>query len=256
MHNQEIYIYIDDSSVFQIKNLMNNPKFYYSGLFFASREAKEIAEIKYLEWEKYVRCLKKSFSGFNYFAFYCKNHKKELKGSNLKNNEKKLFFNLINSQWITITWIADIRKIFEYNNRKILIKNQNKITNLWGNSKDILTYKQYAIKRIVKEGINKMILQNQINPNKKTLVKINIDYQNQSISNAYYQSLEEWVFKELIGAVNSLNNNALFKKDNLKVKIQYLDSKENPLIRAADVFANANYKMNQNLKLKTREKFY
>lgn len=98
----------------------------------------------------------------------------------------------------------------------------------------------YSIRRLIKEIINKLIIEKVINPNLPLNVIINIDQQTTK-SNGYY-NLRDGITEELkYGIVNYNYSNyikPIFFSD-LNVTLTYQDSKSSYVVQAADLLAGS-----------------
>lgn len=125
---QELHIYIDDSGVFH----KNNKYFVYAGFVFLSKSEKEIAKRKY---KKLVSQIKKA-----------ENIVGELKGCNLPRKHKRALFNVFR----------------EYESLFVVVTNDHIHEKIMSVSKSRHRFKDYALKRIIKEKVNYFIRNNKI----------------------------------------------------------------------------------------------
>ena len=91
---------------------------------------------------------------------------------------------------------------------------------------------------MVKKGIQGLIKDNLLDPNKDLNIIFLIDEQNYK-SNGYY-NLEESIYEELKCGIKNVTKNAIFPgiiKGNLRISLLFKESKTNYLIQAADLIA-------------------
>lgn len=204
---QEIFIYIDDSGVLHCNS--KNRYFVYAGYIFLSNEDKNIARRKYKSLSKKIR-LNKGIKG-------------ELKACNIgKRNKNALYKVLKNYESLSVT--VDIGKIYDR-----ILKDKH----------SIVRYKDYAMKRIIKEKIKALISKNKINVDEDVTISLFID--NQNIATNGYYNLKGSIYEELKNGIRNFDygmiHESIFKGD-VNVNVRYCDSKIDYLIQASDILAN------------------
>ncbi|MEE1130186.1 MAG: DUF3800 domain-containing protein [Caryophanon sp.] len=203
-----IYIFIDDSGVFH----PNDAYFVYAGYVFLSKKESEKARRKY---RTLVSKLKKQLGT-----------KGELKASLLKRKHKRALFNVMRQEESFFVAV---------NNRKV--------------RKAIMTvtdsrhrYKDYMLKRIVREKLTHLIRSEQVNPYEDLTIEIAIDEQHTAM-NGYY-NLKSAIYEELVLGVPNFDYGKKYKPilyGKLNIDVEFCNSASNYLIQASDILANRVY---------------
>lgn len=106
-------------------------------------------------------------------------------------------------------------------------------------SKSVCRYKDYILKRVIKNKIRKLIDQQIISPRNDIYLRIFIDEQMTATDGIY--GLRETIKEELQHGIKNYDYGTfhppLFQKKVL-VDVQYCDSKSNYIIQACDILAN------------------
>ena len=183
--------------------------FVYAGYVFTDREILENVKRKYISANKKLKSIL-SRTG-------------ELKAANLKSKHKRALFNSIVG-CDSVSAIVDISRIYDY----VLL-----------NKKSICRYKDYVLKRCVKEKLKQLIADSVISENEDIKISIYIDEQ-LTATDGYYD-LRDSIKEELqFGILNfdyGIMHHHLFNS-NVIVNIQYCDSSSNYMIQASDILAN------------------
>ncbi|EHI73847.1 Protein of uncharacterised function (DUF3800) [Streptococcus criceti] len=201
----KISLFIDDSGVFH----SNNDIFVYAGDCFVSDYEKMSAKHKYKKINKEIS---KSL-----------NRSDELKASNLKRKHKRALYKVLEKE-ISFSVVIDIQKIKEY-----VIKDK----------KSRQRFKDYALKRIVKELFKVLIDRGIICKTDDINLFVNIDQQGFS-TNGFY-GLGDGIFEELHEGITNFNYGNFFPPiltGNLDVITKSCVSENDYLIQAADILAN------------------
>lgn len=204
---QEIIFFFDDSGVLH----RNEPSgyFVYAGYVFTDREILETAKRKYIHVNKK---LKKSLGRID-----------ELKAANLPVNHKRALFNVLR-EYDSIAAAVEIEKVYDH---------------ILADKKSICRYKDYVLKRTVKEKIIQLISDGNISKNEDIKIMIYIDMQ-LTATNGYYD-LRDSITEELQYGIANFDYGIIHPRlfnSNVTVNIQYCDSQFNYMIQASDILAN------------------
>lgn len=205
---QTMYVFIDDSGVLH----PNDPYFVYGGYIFLSYQEKERAE---REYRTLVSKIRKKL-----------NIKGELKACRLSRKHKRSLFNIMKNE----------ESFF------VAIDNSKVRESIMKETRSRHRYKDYVLKRIIKEKVKYFIRNKQIDPNKKLRIKICIDEQH-TASNGYYD-LKSSIYEELIAGVSNFDYGKTFEPilyNGLDIEIRFCDSSYNFLVQASDIWANRVY---------------
>ncbi len=227
-NEQELYIYMDDSG----QLTKSNPEqtiFVYGGLYFLSkleadnfsRQYKSIVNsIKY----KYCKDFENDDGLDNYFCYKhpinsCIYKCPELKSSKLEKKDRRHLLNFIK----------------KYNTSVVVIDNSKLKDYIFDNKASVGRFKDYAIKREVKNIIEKLISENKLNPLQPVKIYLNLDQQT-TISNGYYD-LQHTIKEELQYGIINYNYGTMYPPilSEVDVKIKYKDSYYSYNIQAADL---------------------
>lgn len=208
---QEVFFFFDDSGVFH-KNAPGG-YFVYAGYVFTSREELNDARRKYIHANKK---LKKALGRTD-----------ELKACNIEIKHKRALFNSV-KDFNSTAVVVDISRVYDY---------------ILSDKKSICRYKDYVLKRCVKNQLKRFIADGNIVKDKDVVINIYIDEQ-LTATNGYYD-LRDSIMEELQhGIVNfdyGITHQHLFDA-NVKVNIEYCDSSHNYMIQASDILANRIWK--------------
>ena len=205
---QIVYISLDDSGKLNYKEKY----LVYAGLFFTNRD--ELNHFKSLYKKIRDDIAKKDIY----------KNVEELKGYTLKSKDR----------------LRLLRFVYRFNTTGLIVDN-SKIE-----KQDILSskdskgrYRDYVIKLLIKSIIIDLINKKQIDPNKQTVLIINMDQETAKTNGRY--KLDEGIYEELVKGINNYNYGfkttpILFNK--LTVKIYTQNSKDSIIIQASDIIAN------------------
>ncbi|MCR5236427.1 MAG: DUF3800 domain-containing protein [Lachnospiraceae bacterium] len=204
---QEVIFFFDDSGVMH-KNAPGG-YFVYAGYVFTSREELNHARRKYINANKK---LKESLGRSD-----------ELKAANLKPRHKRALYEAV-KEYASVSVIVDLSRVYDY-----ILKDK----------KSICRYKDYVLKRCVKNRLKRLIANGDINKDEDIEIHIYIDEQ-LTATNGYYD-LRDSIREELqYGIVNfnyGITHPHVFDS-NVIVNIEYCDSSRNYMIQASDILAN------------------
>ncbi len=204
---QEVIFFFDDSGVFH-KNAPGN-HFVYAGYVFTSRDELNDARRKYIHANKE---LKRTLGRTD-----------ELKAANLKPKHKRSLFNAVR-EYNSVAVVVDIGRIYDY---------------ILSDKKSICRYKDYVLKRCVKNKLKSLITNGIISKDEDITISIYIDEQ-LTATNGYYD-LRDSIMEELkYGIANfdyGIRRPHVFDAE-VRVNIEYCDSSHNYMIQASDILAN------------------
>lgn len=147
----------------------------------------------------------------------------ELKAANLGAKHKRSLFNVMRG-YDAVALAVEINRVYDY---------------ILADKKSICRYKDYVLKRCVKNKLKRLIADGSISKDEDIAISIFIDEQ-LTATNGYYD-LRDSVREELKhGVVNfdyGTQHTNVFNAD-VFVEIKYCDSKYNYLIQASDILAN------------------
>ncbi|VWL85601.1 DUF3800 domain-containing protein [Oceanivirga miroungae] len=204
-----LYIYSDESGVFDKKT---NDFFVFAGILFTSRDDRNKLKSKYLTLEKSIKYDKEI------------SPKEELKASNLANKTKKRLYSYLKDV-IKFSVIIDLRKLYDYKGK------DNK-----------QRYLDYAFKIGLKRTLKKLEKNNILKLNE--IERIFIECDEHTIATSGIYDLRDTIYNEFKYGVVNFNHNAQYGAiipDLVDVEVKYLDSKNNALIRCADIVSNFVY---------------
>ncbi|WP_322960175.1 DUF3800 domain-containing protein [Mycoplasmopsis cynos] len=206
-----LYIYCDESGVFD----KNHNNFYViSGYIFLNQSEISKAVAKYDSIEKDIRKIKKI------------PNEQEIKASFLRRDfkSKRRLLNSLNN----------------YTKFAIIIKLQEVIEEIYNHKRDKQRFQDYAFSRGIKEVLLK--LKNNKILNLDEIENITVNFDNRPIASSGKYDLKTSLLKELHDGKFNINWDWFIPGilKNLKnIKLNYLNSKNNYLIRASDIVANS-----------------
>ena len=205
--SQEVIFFFDDSGVLH----RNEPSgyFVYAGFVFTNRNILDIARRKYISANKK---LKRTL-----------NRTGELKASNLKTRHKRSLFNSVR-EYDSVDVVVDISRVYDY---------------ILADKKSICRYKDYVLKRCIKNKLSRLITDETIFPNEDIKISVYIDEQ-LTATNGYYD-LRDSIAEELKYGIANFDYGIQYPplfEENVIVDIQYCDSSHNYMIQASDILAN------------------
>lgn len=212
---QEVYINMDDSG-----KLTEKEKFLvYGGLVFTSLQEKQKFSNQYRNIIKSIKCK------------YCEEHKNlctrdcpEIKSSTINGSERRRIINLCKNY-----------KLFS-----LIVDNSSIYPNIMASKASKGRYIDYVQRITLKEVLRTLIAEKIINPNEEIKICINIDQQTTK-SNGYY-NLRDSIYEEIKHGIYNYNygifHKPLFYSD-IKLTVNYIDSKKSTVIQAADIIAGS-----------------
>ncbi len=245
---QNIYINMDDSG--RLTDEVDEKSFVYGGIYFLSLEEQK----KFINmYKKIVNQIKinycKNFSideeiskefCYTHSSNKCKYRCPELKSNNLEYSDRKRLLKFIKKYYTSVA-IVDNSKVY-----KSIFKDKA--------SKG--RFKDYVIKRLVKEIIQNLVRENKINPHNPVNIILNLDEQT-TVSNGYYD-LKSSIKEELQYGILNYNYDFSFHpilKD-VNVCINYKDSYLYFPVQAADlIVGEVRHKYYEFLKTNDFKKF-
>lgn len=207
---QSIFLFFDDSGVFHKNNQTHI--FVYAGYLFVGNKHKDEARQKYKRLSREIG-KKAGIDG-------------EVKAFKLKNKHKRALLRILN-KYMRLAVIIDLSEVYD------------KIIN---DKRSRCRFKDYALKRLIKEAIKKLIENNEINPDKDVRIYLNVDEQSSSTNGVY--DLGASVKEELQYGIQNFNYNTRYEPilhGDVKVILRYCQSENEYLIQAADILANTVY---------------
>lgn len=209
---QEIYINLDDSGKLTDKEHIS----VYGGLVFLSKKEKDKFITQYRSIINDIKC------SYCNNKNMCNNKCPEIKNTNIKNSDKRRLMNYLKKFYI-VGLIIDNDLVYDHIKADKAAKGR---------------FIDYAIRRLIKEIIIKLIYGNIINPYNPIKLIINIDEQSTK-SNGYY-NLRDGLMEELkYGIVNfnySKKINPIIFSD-LEIRVTYQDSGKSYAVQGADLLA-------------------
>lgn len=206
---QKINFYIDDAGV--LHNNAPGGVFVYAGLCFLDNKGKESASRRY-----------------HAVALQIKNGAHidgEVKASKLEPKHKGSLFSTISQEDL----------IF------LKVNNHDVRDTIMDDKKSIHRYKDYILKRIVKQKIIEYVEDSKIDIHKDICINLMVDEQGTATNGVY--NLQSSIYEELKSGISNFDYGKFFppifpKETNVEVHVLFCDSATNTLIRAADIVAN------------------
>lgn len=222
--SQEVIFFFDDSGVLHKNELSGY--FVYAGYVFTNRNELDSAKRKYIHANKMLKnalCVST-----------------ELKVSNLVPKHKRSLYNSV-KDYRSVAAVVEISRLYDY-----VIENK----------KSICRYKDYILKRCIKNELELMITDGILSKNEDITISIYIDEQ-LTATNGYYD-LRDSIKEELKHGIINFNYGISYPNvfdANVEVIIHYCDSSTNYMIQASDILANriwTSYRIN-NRKLRMKD---
>lgn len=217
-----LYVYSDESGVFDKKT---NSFFVFAGIILTSKEDRNKLKNKYLTLEKSIKYDKEISS------------KVELKASNIANKTKKRLYSYLKDV-IKFSVVINLQKLFDYKGK------DNK-----------QRYLDYAFKIGFKRTLKKLEKDGLIRLN--DIERIFIECDEHTISTSGIYDLRDSIYNELKYGITNFNKNAQYGAiipELVDVEVKYLDSKNNALIRCADIVSNFVYTSYRDMNIDRIEK--
>lgn len=210
---QIIYINMDDSGVLHY----NEEYCIYGGIVFVGSGNRDNFIRKYKSSIKQIKCCYCQSD-----ISRCKHKCPEIKDTNIHAKHKRWIFNII-------------KKNFTY---ALIISNQKIRDDIMDSKGSRGRFRDYAQKRIIKEIVQKLISQGQINPYKPVKLVIRIDQQGTSTDTG--RAFETDIYNELINGTYNYNYNLIYKPvlfSKLEIDLKYVLSHKHECIQASDIVA-------------------
>lgn len=212
---QHVYLYIDDSG--KISKYEDYAIF--AGIVFYDSNQKSEFMNKYRSIINEIKC---SYCEFSVGS--CNNHCPEIKGMNIRNDDRRRLINL-SRNYVTFGTV---------------IINKNLNGDIINRKASKGRFSEYAQRRLIKETVKYLISNEMIDPDKSMYLHINID-EMPTKTNGYY-TLQEGLLEELKHGIINFNYATTFPaiiKGDLEVQVVYRDSSKDCCIQMADILANS-----------------
>lgn len=209
VERQTISIYLDDSGVFTTGN--SSRFFVYGGYSFTNNRDRLTAKSIYKGRVNEIR------------GSLDLDPSDELKAAILSPGHKRSLFEVVK----------------RYNSVDVAVDLSSVYPSIFENKLAIHRYKDYALKRLVKAEIERLIGSGEVDPYKPADLRVYIDQQHTS-TDGYY-TLSESISEELNHGIHNFEYgvfHAPIFKAPISVKIEFCDSAHNYLIQASDILAN------------------
>lgn len=204
---QEVSMFFDDSGV--LHRNAENRFFVYAGYAFVGCSSKDRAKMRY---RMVCRRIQKAIDDDN-----------ELKAAGLEFKYRNDLYRVMKNEH-SMGLTVDIQRVRD---------------NILDDKKSIHRFKDYVLKRLVKDKIVELINLGLINPNEDVKLNICLDEQGTATNGCY--NFKESVYEELINGVHNFNYGYFYEPvlfGGLELTVHYCDSKCNYLIQASDILAN------------------
>lgn len=206
---QEIYINLDDSGKLTTKEKIS----VYGGLIFLSKNEKD----KFItQYKSIINQIKNKYYSQDKMVY------SEIKNTNVMPKDKRRIINYIKKYYIVA----------------LIIKNDCVYKKIITNKASRGRFLDFAIRRMIKEIIKRLIKENKLDAQKDLKIIINID--NQTTKNNGYYNLRDGLIEELKYGIRNFNyGNTLTPIifGNLEVKVCYQNSIKSYVVQAADILA-------------------
>lgn len=216
---QIIYINMDDSGVLHY----NEQYCIYGGIVFIGSEKRDNFIRKYKSSIKKIKCCYCQSD-----ISKCKHKCPEIKDTNIRAKHKRWIFNII-------------KKNFTY---ALIISNQKVREYIMDNKKSRGRFRDYTQKRIIKEIVQELIIEKQINPYNPVKLIIRIDQQGTSTDTG--RVFENDIYNELINGTYNYNYNLIYEPvlfSKLEIDLKYVLSHKHECIQASDIIAGETRKI-------------
>lgn len=205
--SQEVIFFFDDSGVLH----KHEPSgyFVYAGYVFTDRKSLEKARRQYIHANKILKT--------------ALGRTDELKAATLENKHRRSLFKSV-EKYDSVSVVVNISRVYNH---------------ILSDKKSICRYKDYVLKRCVKNKLQTLINTDTISPNEDILISIYIDEQ-LTATNGYYDlrdSIKEELQHGIANFDYGIRHSRLFNA-NVTVQIYYCDSSANYMIQASDILAN------------------
>lgn len=203
-----IYIYSDESGVFDKEH---NEFFVFGGIILFGNKQKEVCSRKYSAAEKTIRKIESLTNDI------------ELKASHITNEHKGKLFRSLN----------------QYKKFSVIVREKRVLPEIFRSKKDKQRYLDYVYKIGVKRALEKEIRDGNINPKEIERLYFYVD-EHTTATNGYYE-LREGLETEFKWGTYNYSYNKFFPPifpDIKDVQLEYCNSKNKLMVRAADIIAN------------------
>lgn len=204
---KNIYFYVDDSGV--LHRNARNEYFIYAGYCFLGKEHREDAHRKYRTLSDNIK------KGLNLHA--------EAKACRLKPKQKNKLYKVMHG----------------YDSFSVAVRISELRSYILNDKNSIHRYKDYILKRVIKEEVKKLLSLGKIDNHEKIHIHIFVDEQNTATNGIY--GLGDSVEEELAKGINNFNYGTFYRPilhGKLFVDVTYCDSSKDYLIQACDILAN------------------
>lgn len=204
---KNIYFYVDDSGV--LHRHAKNQYFIYAGYCFLGKDHRENAHRKYRTVSDRIK------RGLH---LHC-----EVKTCRIKPKQKNKLYKIMRG----------------YDSFSVAVKISEIRSYILNDKNSIHRYKDYVLKRIIKEEVKKLLFMGKIANNEEIHIHIFVDEQNTATNGIY--GLGDSVQEELAKGISNFNYGTFYKPilhGKLFVDVTYCDSSKDYLIQASDILAN------------------
>lgn len=201
----KISIFVDDSGVL----CKNDDHFVYAGYIFLSDEDKNHAKRKFISLLSKIKKERRTTC--------------ELKASELPRKHKNALYNVMKNCESFHVYVP-IKRVKPH---------------ILNSKRSITRFKDYALKRGIKEKMKQLIKSGLIDPSRVESIIINVDEQLTSTDGIY--SFNESITEELLHGIYNFDYDKQFEPIlfcNPKISTHFCDSSKNYLIQASDILAN------------------
>lgn len=221
---KNIYFYVDDSGV--LHRNARNEYFIYAGYCFLGKDHREDAHRKYRTLSDKIK------RGLHLHT--------EAKACHLKPKHKNKLYKIMRG----------------YDSFSVAVRISELRSYVLDDKNSIHRYKDYALKRIIKEEVKKLLSLGKIDDREEIHIHIFVDEQNTATNGIY--GLGDSVKEELAKGIMNFNYGTFYKPilhGRLFVDVTYCDSSKDYLIQACDILANriwtSYYVRNEKLRILT-----
>lgn len=221
---KNIYFYVDDSGV--LHRNARNEYFIYAGYCFLGKEHREDAHRKYRTLSDKIK------RGLHLHT--------EAKACHLEPKHKNKLYKIMRG----------------YDSFSVAVRISELRSYVLDDKNSIHRYKDYALKRIIKEEVKKLLSLGKIDDREEIHIHIFVDEQNTATNGIY--GLGDSVKEELAKGIMNFNYGTFYKPilhGRLFVDVTYCDSSKDYLIQACDILANriwtSYYVRNEKLRILT-----
>lgn len=204
---KNVYFYVDDSGV--LHRNARNEYFIYAGYCFLGKDHRDEAHRKYRTLSDNIK------RGLKFHD--------EAKACRLKPKQKNKLYKIMHG----------------YDSFSVAVKISDLRSYVLDDKNSIHRYKDYVLKRIIKEEVKKLLSLGKINNQEEVHIHIFVDEQN-TASNGIY-GLGDSVREELSKGISNFNYGVFYCPilyGKLFVDVNYCDSSKDYLIQSCDILAN------------------